>query len=71
MRAPSRPYDESTILRFCHLLAANNLAVQMLATVNAQLIYRGLMKKTARLITLFALSNLRIVRKRIIQETVG
>ena len=29
--------------------------------------YRGLIKNTAQLITLFALSNLRMVRKRIIQ----
>ncbi|MSQ66388.1 MAG: transposase, partial [Limnohabitans sp.] len=38
--------DESTILRFRHLLEANQLASQMLATVNAQLIERGLMLKT-------------------------
>ena len=46
--------DESTILRFRHLLEAHNLAAQMLASVNAQLI------------TLFALSNLWMVRKRIL-----
>jgi IS5 family transposase len=38
--------DESTILRFRHLLKANNLATQMLATVNAKLIERGLLLKS-------------------------
>jgi IS5 family transposase len=33
--------------------------------------YRGLIKNTAQLITLFALSNLWMVRKRIIQEPTG
>ena len=37
--------DESTILRFRHLLEANNLASQILATVNAKLIDRGLLRK--------------------------
>ena len=34
--------DESTILRFRHLLERNELAAQILATVNAQLAARGL-----------------------------
>ena len=33
--------------------------------------YRGLVKNTAQLITLFALSNLWMVRKRIIQRPAG
>jgi IS5 family transposase len=33
--------------------------------------YRGLVKNTAQLTTLFALSNLWMVRKRIIQEPAG
>ena len=37
--------DESTILRFRHLLKSNNLASQILATVNAKLIDRGLLLK--------------------------
>ena len=42
--------DESTILRFRHLLEANNLATQMLATVNAKLIERGLLLKTGTVV---------------------
>ena len=37
--------DESTILRFRHLLEANNLSVQILATVNATLTEKGLLLK--------------------------
>jgi IS5 family transposase len=37
--------DDSTILRFRHLLEANNLASQILATANAKLIDRGLLLK--------------------------
>ena len=37
--------DESTILRFRHFLEAHQLAIQMLASVNAKLIDRGLMLK--------------------------
>jgi IS5 family transposase len=37
--------DESTILRFRHLLEANNLSVQILATVNATLTAKGLLLK--------------------------
>jgi IS5 family transposase len=38
--------DESTILRFRHLLEAHGLGQQILATVNTKLIDRGLMLKT-------------------------
>jgi IS5 family transposase len=41
MRLP----DESTILRFRHLLEENNLSVQLLATINATLATKGLMLK--------------------------
>ncbi len=37
--------DESTILRFRHLLEANHLSVQILATVNATLTAKGLLLK--------------------------
>jgi transposase, IS5 family len=37
--------DESTILRFRHLLERNNLSLQMLATVNATLTAKGLLLK--------------------------
>jgi IS5 family transposase len=37
--------DESTILRFRHLLEAHNLSVQILATVNATLTAKGLLLK--------------------------
>jgi IS5 family transposase len=46
MRLP----DESTILRFRHLLEANNLAIQILATVNAKLIDRGLLLKAGTVV---------------------
>jgi IS5 family transposase len=42
--------DESTILRFRHLLEANNLASQILATVNAKLIDRGLLLKAGTVV---------------------
>ena len=42
--------DESTILRFRHLLEANNLASQILATVNAKLIERGLLLKAGTVV---------------------
>jgi IS5 family transposase len=42
--------DESTILRFRHLLEANNLASQILATVNAKLIERGLPLKAGTVV---------------------
>jgi IS5 family transposase len=37
--------DESTILRFRHLLEAHNLSLQILATVNATLAAKGLLLK--------------------------
>jgi len=37
--------DESTILRFRHLLEENNLSIQLLATINATLAKKGLMLK--------------------------
>ena len=42
--------DESTILRFRHLLEANNLASQILATVNAKLIEWGLTLKSGTVV---------------------
>jgi IS5 family transposase len=42
--------DESTILRFRHLLEARELGPQILATVNAQLIQRGLLLKTGTVV---------------------
>lgn len=42
--------DESTILRFRHLLEQHQLASQILATVNARLIERGLMLKTGTVV---------------------
>ena len=38
--------DESTIFRFHHLLQANNLSIQILATVNAMLTAKGLLFKS-------------------------
>ena len=46
MRLP----DESTILRFLHLLEENNLSVQLLATINATLATKGLMLKTGTVV---------------------
>ena len=42
--------DESTTLRLHHLLEANNLAPQILATVNAKLIDRGLLLKAGTVV---------------------
>src|SRR5574343_121491 len=42
--------DESTILRFRHLLEEHGLGQQILATVNAKLIERGLMLKTGTVV---------------------
>jgi len=44
----SRLPDESTILRFRHMLKAHGLGQQILATVNAKLIDRGLMLRMGR-----------------------
>ena len=46
----SRLPDESTILRFRHLLEEHGLGQQILATVNAKLIDRGLMLKTGTVV---------------------
>ena len=46
MRLP----DESTILRFRHLLEERNLSVQLLATINATLAAKGLMLKTGTVV---------------------
>lgn len=42
--------DESTILRFRHLLEAHELAVQILVTVNTRLMQRGLMLKSGTVV---------------------
>jgi IS5 family transposase len=42
--------DESTILRFRHLLEANNLSLQILATVNATLTAKGLLLKSGTVV---------------------
>ncbi len=42
--------DESTILKFRHLLEANNLAIQILATLNAKLIDRSLLLKAGTVV---------------------
>ena len=42
--------DESTILRFRHLLEENNLSLQLLATINATLAQKGLMLKTGTVV---------------------
>ena len=46
MRLP----DETTILRFRHLLEANNLSLQIMATINALLTQRGLLLKTGTVV---------------------
>jgi IS5 family transposase len=47
---PVRLPDESTILRFRHLLEAHGLALGMLQTINATLSERGLMLKTGSVV---------------------
>lgn len=42
--------DESTILRFCHLLEAHNLNLQILATVNATLAAKGRVLKSGAVV---------------------
>ncbi len=42
--------DESTILRFRHLLEAHNLGLQILATVNATLAAKGLLLKSGTVV---------------------
>lgn len=46
MRLP----DESTILRFRHLLEEHNLTIELLATINATLATKGLMLKTGTVV---------------------
>lgn len=46
MRLP----DETTILRFRHLLEEHNLSIQLLATINATLATKGLMLKTGTVV---------------------
>lgn len=52
--------DESTILRFRHLLEEHNLSIQIMATINATLIAKGLMLKTGSVVdaTLIAAPSL-------------
>ncbi|TAG44212.1 MAG: IS5 family transposase [Betaproteobacteria bacterium] len=42
--------DETTILRFRHLLQEHNLSIQLLATINATLATKGLMLKTGTVV---------------------
>jgi IS5 family transposase len=42
--------DESTILRFRHLLEEHNLSLQLMATINATLATKGLMLKTGTVV---------------------
>ena len=46
----TRMPDESTILRFRHLLEQHNLAIQLLASINATLARAGLMLKTGTMV---------------------
>lgn len=46
----TRLHDKSTILRFRHMLSANGLEKQILATVKAKLIHRGMMLKTGTVV---------------------
>ncbi len=46
----ARMPDETTILRFRHLLEEHNLGIQLLATINATLIAKGLMLKTGTVV---------------------
>lgn len=46
MRLP----DESTILRFRHLLEANNLSIQIMAAINATLAAKGLILKSGTVV---------------------
>ena len=55
----ARTLDETTILRFRHLLEEHNLSIPWLATINATLIAKGSMPKTGTVAyaTLIASSN--------------
>ena len=46
----TRMPDESTILRFRHLLEANNLSIQLLAAINATLAIKGLLLKSGTVV---------------------
>ncbi len=46
----ARMPDETTILRFRHLLEEHNLGIQLLATINVTLIAKGLMLKTGTVV---------------------
>ena len=46
----TRMPDESTILRFRHLLEHNNLGIELLSTINATLASNGLMHKTGTVV---------------------
>ncbi len=46
----ARMPDETTILRFRHLLEEHNLSIQLMATINASLIAKGLMLKTGTVV---------------------
>ena len=46
----ARMPDETTILRFRHLLEEHNLSIKLLATINATLIANGLMLKTGTVV---------------------
>ena len=46
----TRMPDESTILRFRHLLEANNLSLQLLAAINATLATKGLLLKSGTVV---------------------
>ena len=46
----ARMPDETTILRFRHLLEEHNLSIQLLATINATLIAKGLMLKAGTVV---------------------
>ena len=46
----ARMPDETTILRFRHLLEEHNLGIQLLATINPTLIAKGLMLKTGTVV---------------------
>ena len=48
--AMDRLPDETTILRFRHLLEEHNLGIQLLAAINATLIAKGLMLKTGTVV---------------------
>ena len=45
-----RPLDESTILRFRHLLEENNFSIQLLTAVNVTLVTKGLILKSATVV---------------------